>query len=85
MWKLFIGLKDAHIFQDVKVSKGESILYKARADSSFWYLNVDTEKITIFEKGKTFNKRFYCGNFELELVDTFNYLRVMFYKNGHIL
>ena len=42
-------------------------------------------KIMIFEKGKTASKRFYYDNYELELVELFKYLGVMFYKNGNLI
>lgn len=63
----------------------QSMLDKLQEYSSFWNLNVNKEKtkIMIFEKGKTASKRFYYDNYELELVDSFKYLGVMFYKNGN--
>ena len=61
------------------------MLNKLKEYSSYWKLNVNTQKtkVMIFEKGRTTNLRFYYDNQELEIVDSFKYLGVTFYKNGH--
>ena len=61
------------------------MLNKLKEYSSYWKLNVNTQKtkIMIFEKGRTTNLRFYYDNQELEIVHSFKYLGVTFYKNGH--
>ena len=46
------------------------------------YVNVEKTKIMIFQKGGVLNKLdkwFYAGN-EIEIVNSFNYLGVVFYK-----
>ena len=63
----------------------QSMLNKLQEYSFFWKLNVNTQKtkVMIFEKGKTANKLFYYSDIELEIVHSFKYLGVMFYKNGN--
>ena len=36
----------------------------------------------IFEKGRKTDVHIYYNNIELEVVDSFKYLGIMFYKNG---
>ena len=81
---LLLFADDAVLFSKSPESL-QSMLDKLQEYSSFWNLNVNKEKtkIMIFEKGKTASKRFYYDNYELELVDSFKYLGVMFYKNGN--
>ena len=52
-------------------------LNKLKEYSSFWKLNVNTQKtkVVIFEKGRATNLQFYYDNQE--------YLKATFYKNGH--
>ena len=60
-------------------------LNKLKEYSSFWKLNVNTQKtkVVIFEKGRATNLQFYYDNQELGIVDSFKYLGATFYKNGH--
>ena len=45
-------------------------------------VNTDKTKIMIFEKGLKTDVHIYYNNIELEVVDSFKYLGIMFYKNG---
>ena len=45
-------------------------------------INTDKTKIMIFEKGRKTDVHIYYNNVELEVVDSFKYLGIMFYKNG---
>ena len=61
------------------------MLDKLQEYSILWNLRVNTEKtkIMIFERGKSNNFRFYYNDQQLEIVKSFKYLSVTFYKNGN--
>ena len=61
------------------------MLDKLQEYSNLWNLRVNTEKlkIMIFERGKSNNFRFYYNDQQLEIVESFKYLGVTFYKNGY--
>ena len=45
-------------------------------------INTDKTKVMVFEKGLPTDVHIYYDNIELEVVDSFKYLGIMFYKNG---
>ena len=61
------------------------MLDKLQEYSNLWNLRVNTEKtkIMIFERGRSNNFRFYYNEQHLEIVESFKYLGVTFYKNGN--
>ena len=62
----------------------QNMLHKLQNYSNEWGLKINTDetKIMIFEKGRRSEVHFYYNNIELEVVDSFKYLGIMFYKNG---
>ena len=50
-----------------------------------WGLKINTSKtkVMIFEKGRHTSYDFYLNNIKLEVVTTFKYLGVYFFKNGN--
>ena len=62
----------------------QNMLHKLQAYSNEWGLKINTDKtkIMIFEKGRRSEVHFHYNNIELEVVDSFKYLGIMFYKNG---
>ena len=81
---LFLFADDAVLFSKSPDSL-QSMLDKLQEYSSFgtFMIKKKKTKIMIFEKGKTASKRFYYDSYELELVELFKYLGVIFYKNGN--
>ena len=63
----------------------QNMFYKLHDYSNEWGLKVNTDKtkIMIFEKGRKTDVHIYYNNIELEVVDSFKYLGIMFYKNGN--
>ena len=45
-------------------------------------INTDKNKIMTFEKGRRTEVHIHYNNIDLEVVDSFKYLDIMFYKNG---
>ena len=62
----------------------QNMLHKLQDYSNEWGLKINTDKtkIMIFEKGRRSEVHFHYNNIELEVVDSFKYLGIMFYKNG---
>ena len=63
----------------------QNMLDKLHSYSNKWGLkiNIDKTRIMIFEKGfPSEAMHIYYNDIELEVVDSFKYLGIMFYKNG---
>ncbi|MEW8545054.1 MAG: reverse transcriptase family protein [Candidatus Thiodiazotropha sp.] len=63
----------------------QRMLDKLHSYSTSWDLTVNTEKtkIMIFENGRKTLKTFHFGDIVLDVVDSFKYLGITFYKNGN--
>ena len=62
----------------------QSLLNDIENYSNTWKLRINTNKtkVMIFERGRHTQEEFYLYNTKLELVDSFKYLGINFYKNG---
>ena len=61
----------------------QNMLNKLHNYSNEWGLEINTDKtkLMIFEKGRRTEVHIHYNNTELEVVDSFKYLDIMFYKN----
>ncbi len=74
---------DAVLFSNSKHSL-QQMLNKLKVYSDAWQLsvNVNKTKIMIFERGRQSTGTWMYDDTELEVVEHFKYLGIMFYKNG---
>ena len=63
----------------------QSMLYDIETYCTQWGLKINTKKTKamIFEKGRHSHFDFYLNNTKLELVTSFKYLEIHFFKNGN--
>ena len=63
----------------------QSILYDIESYCTLWGLKINTAKTKamIFEKGRHTHFDFYLNNVKLEIVTSFKYLGIHFFKNGN--
>ena len=75
---------DDAVFFSKSAQTLQNMLNKLHNYSNEWGLKINTDKtkIMIFEKGRRTDVHIYYNNIELEVVDSFKYLGIMFYKNG---
>ena len=75
---------DDTVFFSKSAQSLQNMLNKLQDYSTEWGLTVNTEKtkIMVFEKGRKTEVHIYYNDIELENVDSFKYLGIMFYKNG---
>lgn len=75
---------DDAVFFSKSAQSLQNMLNKLQDYSTEWGLTVNTEKtkIMVFEKGRKTEVHIYYNDIELENVDSFKYLGIMFYKNG---
>ena len=75
---------DDAVFFSKSAQTLQNMLNKLYNYSNEWGLKINTDKtkVMIFEKGRRTEVHIYYNNIELEVVDSFKYLGIMFYKNG---
>ena len=76
---------DDAVFFSKSAQTLQNMLNKLHSYSNEWGLKINTDKtkIMIFEKGfPSEDVHIYYNDIELEVVDSFKYLGIMFYKNG---
>lgn len=63
----------------------QSILFDIETYCTIWDLTINTKKTKamIFEKGRHTSYDFYLNNIKLEMVTSFKYLGIHFFKNGN--
>ena len=64
----------------------QSILNDLELYCATWGLNINISKtkVMIFEKGRNTSHDFYLNNVKLEIVSSFKYLGIHFFKNGNL-